>query len=188
MTHPSSLRTRADFLTATGVLLVVRDPPPANPPAPGQPAAVPGNPAEGVEILLALWDDGRVTALHGHVDLGTGIKTAFAQIVAEELDLPGGHDGIIELPADAPVGEPYAKWAKLDDPVIEINLTPNRADATGVHGIARDLAAAGVRLREWREILTVQQDALRALFRELYTSVEGASPEERAARLEKEAA
>ncbi len=87
MTHFSSLRTRADFLKATGALLVVRDPPPANPPAPGQPAAVPGNPAEGVEILLALWDDGRVVALHGHVDLGTGIKTAFAQIVAEELDV-----------------------------------------------------------------------------------------------------
>ncbi len=87
MTHPRSLRTRADFLNATGVLLVVRDPPPANPPALGQPAAVPGNPAEGVEILLALWADGRVTALHGHVDLGTGIKTAFAQIVAEELDV-----------------------------------------------------------------------------------------------------
>ncbi|CAN1552664.1 Aldehyde oxidase/xanthine dehydrogenase, molybdopterin binding [Burkholderiaceae bacterium] len=87
MTHPRSLRSRADFLNATGVLLVVRDPPPANPPAPGQPAAVPGNPAEGVEILLALWADGRVTALHGHVDLGTGIKTAFAQIVAEELDV-----------------------------------------------------------------------------------------------------
>mgnify|MGYP006182844341 CR=1 FL=1 len=51
MAHPNSVRTRADFLNATGVLLVVRDPPPANPPAPGQPAAVPGNPAEGVEIL-----------------------------------------------------------------------------------------------------------------------------------------
>ncbi len=87
MTHSSSLRTRAEFLNATGALLVVRDPPPANPPAPGQPAAVPGNPAEGVEILLALWEDGRVVALHGHVDLGTGLQTAFAQIVAEELDV-----------------------------------------------------------------------------------------------------
>ena len=87
MAHPNSLRTRADFLNATGVLLVVRDPPPANPPAPGQPAAVPGNPAEGVEILLSLWEDGRVIALHGHVDLGTGLQTAFAQIVAEELDV-----------------------------------------------------------------------------------------------------
>jgi len=87
MAHPKSLRTRADFLNSMGALLVVRDPPPAQPPAPGQPSAVPGNPAEGVEILLALWDDGRVVALHGHVDLGTGIKTAFAQIVAEELDV-----------------------------------------------------------------------------------------------------
>lgn len=87
MAHPNSVRTRADFLNATGVLLVVRDPPPANPPAPGQPAAVPGNPAEGVEILLSLWEDGRVIALHGHVDLGTGLQTAFAQIVAEELDV-----------------------------------------------------------------------------------------------------
>ena len=69
------------------MLLVVRDPPPALPPAPGQPTLVPGNPAEGVEILVAVWDDGSVTALHGHVDLGTGIRTALAQIAAEELDV-----------------------------------------------------------------------------------------------------
>ena len=87
MANLNPLRTRADFLNATDVLLVVRDPPPANPPAPGQPAAVPGNPAEGVEIVLSLWADGRVIALHGHVDLGTGLQTAFAQIVAEELDV-----------------------------------------------------------------------------------------------------
>jgi len=59
-----------------------------------------------------------------------------------ELQISDDHDGIIDLPGDAPVGEPYAKYAGLDDPVIEINLTPNRSDATGVHGIARDLAAA----------------------------------------------
>src|SRR3954462_13660201 len=58
------------------------------------------------------------------------------------MELSGDHEGIIDLPDDAPVGEPYAKWAGLDDPVIEINLTPNRPDCTGVHGIARDLAAA----------------------------------------------
>ena len=56
--------------------------------------------------------------------------------------LSDDHDGIIDLPADAPVGTSYAQWAGLDDPVIEINLTPNRPDCTGVHGIARDLAAA----------------------------------------------
>src|ERR1044072_5847238 len=48
----------------------------------------------------------------------------------------------MELPADAPVGKGYAEWAGLGDPVIEINLTPNRQDCTGVHGIARDLFAA----------------------------------------------
>ena len=80
-------RTRADFLGASGVLLVSRDSPPPAPPAPGQPATVPANPAEGAEILIAVWDDGSVTALHGHVDLGTGLRTALAQIVAEELEV-----------------------------------------------------------------------------------------------------
>jgi phenylalanyl-tRNA synthetase beta chain len=61
-----------------------------------------------------------------------------------ELQLSENHDGIMELPADAPVGKPYADWAGLGDPVFEINLTPNRQDCTGVHGIARDLAAAGM--------------------------------------------
>ena len=59
-----------------------------------------------------------------------------------ELQISEDHTGIIELPDDAPVGVPYAEWAKLDDPVIEIGLTPNRPDCTGVNGIARDLAAA----------------------------------------------
>ncbi len=81
-------RRRADFHAAEGVLLVTRQPPAPPPPAPGQPALVPGNPAEGPEILLAVWDDGSATALAGHVDLGTGLQTALAQLVAEELDLP----------------------------------------------------------------------------------------------------
>ena len=54
------------------------------------------------------------------------------------------HDGIIDLPADAPVGKSYADWAGAAEPVIEINLTPNRPDCTGVNGIARDLGAAGI--------------------------------------------
>ncbi len=61
-----------------------------------------------------------------------------------ELLLSEDHDGIIDLPADAPVGMAYADYIGLNDPVIEINLTPNRPDATGVYGIARDLAAAGL--------------------------------------------
>jgi phenylalanyl-tRNA synthetase beta chain len=61
-----------------------------------------------------------------------------------ELELSDDHDGIIELPADAPVGQRYVDYAGLNEPVIEINLTPNRPDAAGIHGIARDLAAAGL--------------------------------------------
>src|SRR3546814_423297 len=61
-----------------------------------------------------------------------------------ELELGDEHDGIIELPADAPVGAAYAGWAGLDDPVIDVAITPNRQDCMGVHGIARDLAAAGL--------------------------------------------
>ena len=63
---------------------------------------------------------------------------------AAELQLSEDHDGIIDLPDDAPVGQPYAIYAGLDDAVIEIAVTPNRADALGVAGVARDLAAAGL--------------------------------------------
>ena len=62
----------------------------------------------------------------------------------KELQTSDDHTGIIELPDDAPVGQPFATWAGLDDPVFEINLTPNRGDCAGVRGIARDLAAAGL--------------------------------------------
>ncbi|CAN5555606.1 phenylalanine--tRNA ligase subunit beta [soil metagenome] len=71
-----------------------------------------------------------------------GVESQGMMCSAGELALPETIDGIIELPADAPVGASYAEWAKLGDPVLEINLTPNRQDCTGVHGIARDLAAA----------------------------------------------
>jgi len=63
---------------------------------------------------------------------------------AAELELSNDHDGIIELPADAPVGVAYVEYAKLGNTVIDISITPNRGDATGVYGIARDLAAFGL--------------------------------------------
>ena len=61
-----------------------------------------------------------------------------------ELMLSDDHDGIIDLPADAPVGARYVDYAGLSDPVIDIAITPNRADCLGVRGVARDLAAAGL--------------------------------------------
>ena len=71
-----------------------------------------------------------------------GVESRGMLVSEFELQISDNHEGIIDLPADAPIGERYAAWAGLDDPVIEINLTPNRPDCTGVSGIARDLAAA----------------------------------------------
>ncbi|WP_374310245.1 phenylalanine--tRNA ligase subunit beta [Dongia sp.] len=63
---------------------------------------------------------------------------------ARELGLGQDHDGIIELPEDAPVGQSFVDYRGLNDPVIEIKITPDRADCLGVFGVARDLASAGL--------------------------------------------
>src|SRR5271156_3754658 len=73
-----------------------------------------------------------------------GVESNGMLCSAAELELSDDHEGIIELPADAPVGVAYARFAGLDDRVIDVAVTPNRPDATGVAGIARDLAAAGL--------------------------------------------
>jgi phenylalanyl-tRNA synthetase beta chain len=65
-------------------------------------------------------------------------------ISGAEIEFSDDADGIIEMPADAPIGKPFAEVIGANDPVIEINLTPNRADCTGVSGIARDLGATGI--------------------------------------------
>jgi len=80
------------------------------------------------------------------LSIGTirGVESRGMLCSAAELQISDDHEGIIELPADAPVGKPYAEWAGLSEPVIEINLTPNRPDCTGVNGIARDLGAASI--------------------------------------------
>ncbi len=61
-----------------------------------------------------------------------------------ELCISDEHNGIIELPEDAEIGAPAAKVLGLDEPVIEIEVTPNRPDTCGIYGIARDLAASGL--------------------------------------------
>jgi phenylalanyl-tRNA synthetase beta chain len=74
-----------------------------------------------------------------------GIESQGMLCAADELKLQDEEThGIIELPADAPVGANFAQYAGYNDPVIEINLTPNRPDCAGVRGVARDLAAAGM--------------------------------------------
>ncbi|WP_306117279.1 MULTISPECIES: phenylalanine--tRNA ligase subunit beta [unclassified Roseitalea] len=93
--------------------------------------AAPGTYVPGIDLELSV---GRIRGVESH-----GMMCS-----ERELQMSDEHTGIIDLPEDAPVGQPFAAWAGLDDPVIEIGLTPNRPDCTGVHGIARDLAAAGL--------------------------------------------
>lgn len=71
-------------------------------------------------------------------------QASSGMLVSEaEMGFSDNHDGIIEVPGDTPIGTPLATLYGLDDSVIEIKLTPNRADCAGVRGIARDLAAGG---------------------------------------------
>lgn len=82
------------------------------------------------------------------IDLKKGVirgQESNGMLVSErELGLSDEHDGIIELPEDAPLGQAFAAYAGLADPLIDIAITPNRADCLGVRGVARDLAAAGL--------------------------------------------
>jgi phenylalanyl-tRNA synthetase beta chain len=133
--------------------------------------------------------DGPVSVVCGAPNARTGIKVVFAPIgatipasgmvlkagdirgvasngmlcSARELGLGEDHEGIIELPEDAPVGAAYAEWAGLDEPVIEIAVTPNRGDALSVRGVARDLAAAGVGVLKTFAPETVPSDGASAI-------------------------
>jgi phenylalanyl-tRNA synthetase beta chain len=86
-------------------------------------------PSNGMEL--------KVTAIRG--EMSNGMMCSLAELMLGE-----DHDGIAELPGDAPKGESYADWAGLNDPIIDVAITPNRQDCMGVYGIARDLAAAGL--------------------------------------------
>jgi len=93
----------------------------------GLPGAV--VPANGMEL--------KVSAIRGVTSNGMMCST-------RELELGDDHDGIIELPTDAAVGTAFPDYAGLNDPVIDVSVTPNKQDCMGVRGIARDLAAAGL--------------------------------------------
>lgn len=93
--------------------------------------AAPGTYVPGIDVTLTV---GKIRGVESH-----GMMCS-----ERELELSDEHNGIIDLPEDAPVGTSFATYAHLDDPVIEINLTPNRPDATSIYGVARDLAASGL--------------------------------------------
>jgi phenylalanyl-tRNA synthetase beta chain len=79
-----------------------------------------------------------------------GVKSEAMMLSKREMGLGDDHSGIVELPEDAPIGTRYVDYAGLDDPIIEIKVTPNRGDALSIRGVARDLAAAGIgTLKPW---------------------------------------
>ncbi|SDC76398.1 phenylalanyl-tRNA synthetase beta subunit [Sphingomonas sp. YR710] len=91
----------------------------------------PGDYVPGLDVTL------KISAIRG-------VESRGMMCSMRELELSDAHEGIIDLPADAPIGAVYADWAGLNDPVIDVAITPNRQDCMGVRGIARDLAAAGL--------------------------------------------
>ncbi|MDX1975497.1 MAG: phenylalanine--tRNA ligase subunit beta [Rickettsiales bacterium] len=103
-----------------------------------------GAPNARAGIFVALAKEGAHIPGNGMVIKKTkirGVESCGMLCSADELALGGDSAGIIELP-EAPIGAPIADVLGLNDPVIEIAITPNRADCLGVRGIARDLAAA----------------------------------------------
>src|SRR5262245_20947591 len=137
--------------------------------------------ADRLRVCLVDTGSGQVQVVCGAPNARTGMKGVFApagsRIPGTGLDLKAGiirgeesngmlcsrremglgeeHDGIIELPGDAPVGTPFARIMGLDDPVIDVKVTPDRADCLGVAGIARDLAAAGLGRLKRRDLSPV---------------------------------
>ena len=121
------------------------------------------NAREGITVVLAKPGD-YVPGIDVTLSVGNirGVESHGMMCSERELELSDEHEGIIELPSGE-VGEKFVDWlAENDpariDPVIEIAITPNRPDALGVHGIARDLAARGLGTLKTREPVTVPGD------------------------------
>ena len=129
--HPNADRLRACKVdTGDGIVSVVCGAPNART---GMKAvfAAPGSFIPGTNVTLKV----------GEI---RGVQSAGMLLSAREMGLGDDHSGIIELAEDAPVGVPYVTYAGLDDPIIDISVTPNRGDCFSVRGVARDLAAAGI--------------------------------------------
>jgi phenylalanyl-tRNA synthetase beta chain len=119
-------------------------------------------------LTVCMVEDGRgpVQVVCGAPNVAAGIKAPFARVgatlpngtaigaaelrgvksngmlcSAKELEVPDETNGLLLLENDAPVGEPFADYARLDDAIVELNVTPNRGDCFSVLGIAREIAA-----------------------------------------------
>ncbi|WP_446901983.1 molybdopterin cofactor-binding domain-containing protein [Burkholderia sp. YIM B11467] len=128
---------RSELLARTGCLTVIRPPAPPVKPAPGQPGSLSSYVPALPEVFVAILDDGRILAFNGHVDLGTGIRTSLAQIVAEELDVPAARvTTVLGDTAATPNQGPTIASA-----TIQISATPLRCAAAQARHALLALAA-----------------------------------------------
>ncbi len=103
------------------------------------------NARKGIKVVVASPGD-YIPGIDTTIQVGKirGIESFGMMLSEREMQLSEEHDGIVELPGDAPVGASYVDYIGGGDPMIEVAITPNRPDALGVAGIARDLAARGL--------------------------------------------
>ncbi|RQT17266.1 xanthine dehydrogenase family protein molybdopterin-binding subunit [Burkholderia contaminans] len=128
---------RSDLLARNGCLTVIRPPAPPVKPAPGQPGSLSSYVPALPEVFVAILDDGRILAFNGHVDLGTGIRTSLAQIVAEELDVPAARVTMV-------LGDTAAtpnQGPTIASATIQISATPLRCAAAQARHALLALAA-----------------------------------------------
>ncbi|WP_269511519.1 xanthine dehydrogenase family protein molybdopterin-binding subunit [Burkholderia sp. IMCC1007] len=128
---------RSELLARDGCLTVIRLPAPPVKPAPGQPGSLSSYVPALPEVFVAILDDGRILAFNGHVDLGTGIRTSLAQIVAEELDVPAARVTMV-------LGDTAAtpnQGPTIASATIQISATPLRCAAAQARHALLALAA-----------------------------------------------
>ncbi|WP_447044679.1 molybdopterin cofactor-binding domain-containing protein [Vreelandella sp. H-I2] len=129
--------TRQSLLHESDLLVIYRDPVAPPKPAPGQPGTHSDFTPHEPEIFIAILSDGHILAFNGHVDLGTGIRTALAQIVAEELNVPfDGVTMVLGHPFDVPNQGPTIASA-----TIQITAEPLRRAAAQAREYLLTLAA-----------------------------------------------
>ncbi len=128
---------RSELLARDGCLTVIRPPAPPVKPAPGQPGSLSSYVPALPDVFVAILDDGRILAFNGHVDLGTGIRTSLAQIVAEELDVPAARVTMV-------LGDTAAtpnQGPTIASATIQISATPLRCAAAQARHALLTLAA-----------------------------------------------
>jgi phenylalanyl-tRNA synthetase beta chain len=85
-----------------------------------------------------------------------GVESEGMICSSNELGLKDLSEGILELPADAPIGEDFREYYQLNDEVIDLSITPNRGDCLSMHGVARELSALSGQLWQAPEIQSVK--------------------------------